>query len=157
MFLMNAGREPVRRSAGSDRGRGWRRGPGRGPRRQPLAVETLESRCMLSYTVTDLGTLPGDRSSAAYGINNLGQVVGNSDDHAFLYDGGKMIDLGALPGSVRSSATAINDAGQVVGRSGSLGGRVHAFLYEGGKMNDLGTLPGDTISEAYGINANGQV
>ena len=51
------------------------------------------------YTVTDLGTLGGN-SSAAYGINASGQVVGqarlagNTVSHAFLYSGGTMIDIG---------------------------------------------------------------
>ncbi|HXK31377.1 MAG TPA: hypothetical protein VJZ94_01370 [Candidatus Paceibacterota bacterium] len=42
-----------------------------------------------AYEVIDLGTLGGD-SSVAYGINDRGQVVGNSktsngSEHAFLY------------------------------------------------------------------------
>ena len=31
-------------------------------------------------TMTDLGTLPGDVGSAAFGINDQGQVVGGSND-----------------------------------------------------------------------------
>jgi probable HAF family extracellular repeat protein len=111
---------------------------------------------LLSYTITDLGTLPGDLFSAAYGTNSAGQVVGESGDHAFLYDGG-MIDLGGLPGSIRSGARSINDSGQVVGWSGALYTVAHAFLYDGGKMLDLGTLPGDTYSRAHGINGKGQI
>jgi probable HAF family extracellular repeat protein len=121
-----------------------------------LALEVLESRCLLTYTITDLGTLPGDLSSAAYGINSAGQVVGESGAHAFLYDGG-MLDLGSLPGSMRSGATGINDTGQVVGWSGTLYTEAHAFLYDGGTMLDLGTLPGDTFSRAHGINGKGQI
>ena len=55
-----------------------------------------------TYWVTDLGTLGGE-SSAAYGINNNGEIVGeswtsNDVEHAFLYTGGRMIDLGTLSG-----------------------------------------------------------
>src|SRR5262249_21667791 len=61
------------------------------PRRTALLhVEALEGRCLLSYTVTDLGAL-GGRLSAADGLNNLAQVVGFAETsfsdihHAFLY------------------------------------------------------------------------
>ena len=60
-----------------------------------------------TYSLIDLGTLGGS-SSAAWGINEAGQVVGaaataTGAQHAFLYTNGMMIDLGTLePG--RSSA-----------------------------------------------------
>jgi uncharacterized membrane protein len=41
-------------------------------------LEQLEERCLLSYSITDLGTLPGNVASGALGINNAGQVVGES-------------------------------------------------------------------------------
>jgi probable HAF family extracellular repeat protein len=74
-------------------------------------------------TVVDLGTL-GGTSSFADGINNLGQVVGDAltetgDDHAFLWENGKMTDLNDLlpanSGWELSAAFYINDAGRVVG------------------------------------------
>src|SRR5215211_2000108 len=77
-------------------------------------------------SITDLGTLPGGDSfdsSTASGINDRGQVVGQSDvpsgagHHAFLWEKGKMTDLGTLPGSSLSNALDINDRGQVVGSS----------------------------------------
>ncbi|MBI5747805.1 MAG: hypothetical protein HZA00_01680 [Nitrospinae bacterium] len=72
----------------------------------------------ISYTITDLGTLPGGNQSYAYGINNSGQVVGSAFTeagyyHAFLYSGGVMQDLGTL-GGTHSFASGINDSGQVV-------------------------------------------
>jgi probable HAF family extracellular repeat protein len=54
------------------------------------------------YVITDLGTLGGS-SSAAYGINAGGQVVGystiagDSNYHGFLFDQNHMTDLGTYP------------------------------------------------------------
>src|ERR1039458_5891278 len=48
-----------------------------------LAMAAPAAVGQLTFTITDLG--PG----AAYGINNNGQVVGNSVD-AFIYSGGTM-------------------------------------------------------------------
>lgn len=77
--------------------------------------------------VIDLGTLNNYGESEAKGINNLGQVVGNSsfkidltekkEKHAFLWDSDRgMQDLGSLT-PYNSYALDINDAGQVVGYS----------------------------------------
>ena len=74
----------------------------------------------------DLGTL-GGALSAAYGVNNAGQVVGRSrplgapTDHAFVWQGGTMRDLNELvdqplaPGTILEQAAAINDSGLIVG------------------------------------------
>jgi len=102
--------------------------------------------------------------SQASGINNSGQIIGNSTigttqyDNAFLYSGGVMKDLGTLGTSFTSFsiATAINDSGQVVGYSSLNNGQNHAFLYSGKAMTDLGTLGGQS-SEAFAINNSGQV
>jgi probable HAF family extracellular repeat protein len=160
-----------------------------GPQSYGFAINDVGQVCGRSYTalglsngsahaflysngsMQDLGTLipttPND-DSAAYGINNLGQVTGNATaaagSHAFLYSGGKMQDLGTLFGGTTSTGYGINDAEQVVGESEvrSVSGTdytvtTHAFLYSHGSMQDLGTLPGDTASYAYSINNFGWV
>ncbi len=111
--------------------------------------------------MTDLGTI-GGRTSVATGINNMGLVVGGSQylvpdspNHAFQYDGTKMIDLGTL-GGASSDAHAVNDAGQIVGRAHNSNSEFRAFLYDSGVMNDLGTL-GGSFSTATDINSTGQV
>jgi probable HAF family extracellular repeat protein len=109
----------------------------------------------------DLHTL-GGTVSGAYGINDAGQVVGESDlgdgsSHAFLWDG-SMHDLGTLGGTI-SAAYGINNAGQVVGYSYLPGdSSYHAFLWDdtaNPKMRDLDSYW--RYSEAYGINDAGQV
>ena len=46
--------------------------------------------------MTDISALPGGSYSQGYGINNAGQITGDSDLHAFLYSNGVMMDLNSL-------------------------------------------------------------
>ena len=121
----------------------------------------------IQYTVTDLGNLAGDSESAAYGINNSGQVVGasyipmawDSTGHAFLYSNGTMSDLGTIGGFPFSAASGINASGQVVGYAGAAPGFTflgdnHAFIYSNGTMTELHALG---AYAATGINDSGQV
>lgn len=97
--------------------------------------------------VVILGTLPGDDSSLARGINDAGVVVGDSENesdvavtHAFVSLNGQLLSLsqlatlgnGSSPGLVSlDSARAINDAGQIVGWGTYYNGTAsvrHAFL-----------------------------
>jgi len=86
----------------SDVQRGDRRARVRQRRIPKPWLEALEERCLLSYQVTDLGTLPGDDWGFAYGINNFSQVVGRSQDsyttipEAFLWDATR--GMQAVPG-----------------------------------------------------------
>lgn len=71
----------------------------------------------------DLGTLPGDETSQAMGINARRQVVGVSSgpggNRAFLWENGVMKDLNALVGSDFAdhlvSARDIIEAGEITG------------------------------------------
>ena len=118
------------------------------------------ARATPMYTFTDLGTL-GGTNSIAYGINDVGQVVGyattsSGTAHATLWDSGAPTDLGTLRGT-NSNAYGINDAGQVAGYSQTLGdAALHATLWSGGTTTDLGTF-GGTYSYANSINDAGQV
>lgn len=93
-----------------------------------MTLAAAATQANAAYTFTDLGTL-GGTNSYAYGINDVGQVVGysyassytsrNASGHAFLWDGGSMTDLGIHDGTVFSAAYGINNDGLVVGYTGS--------------------------------------
>lgn len=89
--------------------------------------------------MTDLGT-PGGQSSNAFGINEVGLIVGETLpqggglNHAFICESGTMQDLNVLippaGGRVLGEAqAAINLSGQIVG-FGFLNGDRRAFLLD---------------------------
>lgn len=90
--------------------------------------------------LTALGTLGGNRS-AAFSINDAGQVVGYSDvapgsssdvQHAFLYEYGQMLDLNDLidPGSevMLYEARGISNSGYIAASGITSDGHWHAYL-----------------------------
>ena len=128
-----------------------------------LLVPALATSAIAYWTITDLGTL-GAAGSEAYGINDIGQVTGESyifgpvDDHAFIYTlATGMQDLETLGGNF-SAGSGINNSGQVTGGSTTAGGVTHAFLYSATTgMIDLGTLGGSGFTMGNSINDSGQV
>lgn len=98
-------------------------------------------------TIHDLGTFNADSESEAYAVNAAGDVVGGSNNEAFLVHDGTMTNLGA------GDATGINDNGQIVGTSGG------AFEINGGTRTTLpalSTYGGGSITSATGINDSNQ-
>jgi len=117
-----------------------------------------------SYTIIDLGTFGGDRSSAL-GINNRGDVVGfaqtgKGTTRGFLYSGGSLVDLGTLGGE-ESFAYRISDNGIIVGRAQDADGKYHAFVTTtNGNTISLQALDPSADGDygvATGINMLGQV
>jgi probable HAF family extracellular repeat protein len=118
-----------------------------------------------SGTVKDLGTINGGQNSTAAAINDLGQIIGNSNvsatdnvtTHAFVTTKtGALKDLGALTATGSSEAFGINDFGVIVGQSTTANGDVHGFTYQNNKFVDIGTLGGST-SAAVAVNLVGIV
>jgi probable HAF family extracellular repeat protein len=121
--------------------------------------------------VVKIITPPGSASANGWGINNLGDVVGevllcdminnqcqNSRTRAFIYSKGVSTILGTLGGR-DSRARAINDSGQVTGYSTTslLSSDAHAFIFKDGTFTDIGAGSGVLSSYPYSINASGQV
>jgi len=109
-----------------------------------------------------LRPVAGDPDSAAYGINNEGEVVGYSGTcssayHAILWRNGTAISLPNL-GVEGAVAFFINDRSEIAGQVASADGKTaYAALWKDGKITNLRTLPGDAAALATGINNYGQV
>jgi len=115
----------------------------------------------------DLGVLSGEprgTESWANAINAGGQIVGmksvprdndlfdpKTEDHAVLWERGKMIALGGHALSATMLPHAINAVGTIVGAA-SFQGHSGAFMFAGGKLTRL-----EGLQQARGINAAGQV
>jgi probable HAF family extracellular repeat protein len=130
--------------------------------------------------VLDLGLLLAeDTTSFALGLNNRGQIVGNSNwiekipitpdlimliphDKAVIWDNGVISNLNSRisvgAGFELTYSWDINDAGQIVGVGRNPGpGPFHAFRFDNGVVTDLGTLGGSLGSYAFAINNAGQI
>jgi probable HAF family extracellular repeat protein len=101
--------------------------------------------------------------SAADGINNNGQIVGNYLDrtpadksHGFLYSNGSYTTIDD-PLGTNTVARGINDAGDIVGYYIDSDGIDHAFLYKGGVFTTIDDPLGTGGSVATGINDAGQM
>ncbi len=114
--------------------------------------------------IASLGTLEGASTSEAFGLNNHGTAVGdsqsgNQNHRPVLFANGSVQDLGVGTSNepdALETAYAINDAGQIVGRHSAGNSAFHGFLVANGKITDLATL-GGANSEALAINKKGQV
>lgn len=109
----------------------------------------------------DLGSILGTTESAAFGINDAGQVVGEMGDrefgHAFVWsEGAGVADLG------QGRANAINASGKIAGRiwSETQDFRLlqQAAVWQNGQVTVLPNFGGGTDNdEATDINDNGTV
>src|SRR3989449_10032738 len=111
------------------------------PSSQPASGQPLSA----GLTITDLGTL-GGTASIAFGVNNVGQVVGDSNTttsgirpHAFLWQNGSMTDLGTLGGTFDSAeGCGINDLGQGVSNTSASSGDAHPVLCQDSATTEHG-------------------
>ncbi len=113
-------------------------------------------------TVQQIGVLPGDISSVATAINDIGQVVGYSEDssrkqRAFLWENGVIRDLG-FPVGAESSAFGINNDGQITGRYFTPNTPYGlAFVWQNGVFRVLSPELGAGNCAAFDINNAGQI
>jgi probable HAF family extracellular repeat protein len=127
-----------------------------------LLVNTARLQAQI-YAITDLGALPGNSASKAYGLNNLGQAVGISDSGAAiatLFSNGTATNMNTLNANV-SVATCISGSSQAAGYNifySNPNTTFRAFLYGNGAMTDIQSdslFPSGTL--AHGINSSGTV
>jgi probable HAF family extracellular repeat protein len=129
--------------------------------------------------LTALRTLPGGRNANGFGVNNLGQVVGWSENgvrdstcttatpfQVFRFEAvrwepnGEIHELRPLKGDTAAFSFGINESGQAIGSSGTCATQglppanvtgLHAVLWErDGSPKYLGTL-GDATHTTYDV------
>jgi probable HAF family extracellular repeat protein len=127
-----------------------------------LLVVVASAFCFAqTYTVTDLGAVPGMDYSAGRAINSSAQTTGasgkNGSDiaHVFVNTAGSFEDLGTL-GGLSAIGNGINVAGQVAGYSENSQGTYRAFVSQAQSLVDIGDLGGGS-AVAYAINDAGDV
>ncbi len=114
-----------------------------------------------SYQVGFLGDVGWDTSFSA--INNHGQIVGSSGNHAALWHDGTKTDIGNFRGDAFNRANGINDRGDVVGSINTIEGS-KALLWTdqgptvlGSLGGSFGSLIGGDQTVATDINSSGQI
>lgn len=129
-----------------------------------------------AHSIVDLGVVPGDWSSLAYGMNDFGQVVGASNppfgSRPVVWNNDAAhtpVALPPLPGDNYGSAYGINNAGHVIGFSyyGTPGtwdatpARMVVWrdggVFEIQSLLDPATGAGWTLNAANAINNLGQI
>lgn len=116
-----------------------------------------------TYTLQDLGILPGDTESTGTGLNDLGQACGTSGGlaTATLFSNGQTIDLGGLVSGDVTVANGINNSTVVVGDelfASTVPETPHALVWSNGGIQDINSaslFPGGT--EATAINDSGEI
>ena len=93
----------------------------------------------------------GPENSSPGAINRPGNIAGEANGRAFLWDGSTIVDLGS--GS-SSAAFGLSNNGLITGAADRPDGSSHAFLYDG-SLRDIGQL--GVSSSGAGVNRAGQV
>ncbi|MDX1962629.1 MAG: hypothetical protein SFX18_05715 [Pirellulales bacterium] len=124
-----------------------------------LQVPSVHGQLAPGYLVTPLGTLPGDSSSIAYGINDFGHIVGVSRDAGgnntlagFLWTNGGLTDLGLYTGHTAIRPWAINNLGNITGRATNGPGGSNFGVYHNGTGWTLAGNVGGSRGNGFGIN-----
>jgi probable HAF family extracellular repeat protein len=124
-----------------------------------LSVATAAETPKLTFKFKTI-KVAGAQSTAVYGINNAGAMVGSYVDsggvrHGFRLSGGKVTKIDD-PKGTDTYCFAINKAGAIVGYYTTSSHSAQAFLYQKGKFVDVSPA-NSTGSQALGINDHGYV
>jgi probable HAF family extracellular repeat protein len=124
-----------------------------------LSVAAVAESPKLTFTYTTI-KVPGAQSTAVFGINNAGVMVGSYVDkggvrHGFRLSGGKLKKIDD-PSGTNTYCFAINKTGAIVGYYTTSSHSAQAFLYQKGKFSDIGPAKA-TGSQALGINDHGDI
>ena len=108
------------------------------------------------YTTIDY---PGSTTTSAWGINNLGDVVGvyslpDKTTHGFLWSGGRISSID-YPGASGTDTWGINNHGDIVGDY-TTDGVTHSFVLTRGRFVTV-DVPGATLTGLAGINSGGNL
>ncbi len=111
------------------------------------------------YTFTTID-VPNSGTTAAFGINNTGQIVGIFADatggHGFLKNGGTFTTID-VPNAVPTSANGINNVGQIVGTFGPSNAPLPYVRDVTGKVTTINVPSPGGATAGYGINDAGQI
>ena len=107
--------------------------------------------------------VPGSTQTIAYGINDLGDIVGSAASatspgtipYGFLYTDGTFSPI-AVSGAAGTSAQGVNSVGQVAGYFTTASGKRSGFLYSGGAFQSI-DVPGAFSTYGRGINDAGEM
>jgi uncharacterized membrane protein len=110
--------------------------------------------------------VPGSTTTAAYEINNRGQIVGNYTDrdgaqHGYVLHRGRVTTVdhpraAQAPNLSGTKVIGIDDRGRLVGAYGDDAGLIHAWTFKHGRFTDL-EPPGGVQMAANQINERGQI
>ncbi|MFN8571065.1 MAG: PKD domain-containing protein [Gemmatimonadaceae bacterium] len=126
------------------------------PRRFERAVRWVNGQ------IEDLGVPNGMAFTLGFGINDTGDIVGQTaadflvgDRLAFVWRAGVFTLLPTLGGTQNNIAYYIHNNGNIVGTSSDAAGAARPALWQGGQVRDLGAPVGSGLVEAFAVNATG--
>ena len=119
------------------------------------------ARPAAAYTYATLDDPLGANGTAAFGVNDGGQVVGlyfdaGNNAHGFLDTNGTFTTLDDPLGTRGTLAYGVSDGGQVAGYYLDANFLYHGFLDTGGVFTTLDDPLGTNGTFAYGVNDGGQ-
>jgi hypothetical protein len=127
---------------------------------EPIHAFVWEAGCATTFDV------PDSIMTAAYEINNRGQIVGNYTDadgvqHGYVLDAGAITTIDhpqatRQPNMTGTRVVGIDDHGRLVGSYGDDAGLLHAWVWENGQFTSIDP-PGALAAEASQIDDSGRI